>query len=171
MPGGRLVAIAARDKILTQGTGNPGPFLWHHKGHNGLAAVCFLLEAGKIMAAMQLAWWLTSAAEVALAAGVLAVVGHGYSPFLRFIPCRGGVVYLGFALGVSLWAGVGLAALWGAVYMYFNRQNMALFAVLLAMPAVLFYLEGTNPALSAIVLFAYGLWHHRWQFLTTRIFS
>lgn len=165
------MAITARDKILTRGTGNPGPFLWLQKGENSLAVLSASLEAGKIMAAMQLAWWLTAVHEVSLAAGILAVVGHGYSPFLRFLPCRGGAVYVGFAMGVNFWAGVGLALLWAVVYMYVKRQNLALFTLLLAMPPVLFFLEGTNPALSAIVIFVYSLWHNRRQFLITRVLS
>lgn len=164
------MAVATRDKILTQGTGNPGPFLWVKKGRNSAAAMCFLIEAGKIVAAMQLAWLLTATHEAALAAGIFAVMGHGHSPFLKFIPSRGGVVYLGFAFGVNVWAGLTLGTLWIAVYMYFNRQNLALFTALLALPPVLFFLEGTNPALAAIVLFAYSLWHHRRQFLITRVF-
>ena len=166
VPGGRLVAIAAKDKVLARGTGNPGPFLWVQKGFKGLAALCVLLEAGKIVAAMQMAWVLTASREAALVAGIVAVVGHGHSPFLRFVPCRGGVVYVGFALGVDVLAGGFLAALGGALYGLVSRQDYALLAVLMAMPPMLFLLGGTNPAMAGMVLFGYGLWHHHRAFLT-----
>ena len=166
VPGGRLVAIAAKDKVLSRGTGNPGPFLWVQKGFKGFAALCVLLEAGKIVAAMQMAWGLTASREAALMAGVVAVIGHGHSPFLRFVPCRGGVVYIGFALGVDVLAGGFLAALGGALYWFLTRQDFALLAVLMATPPVLFLLGGTNPAMAGMVLFGYGLWHHRRAFLT-----
>lgn len=169
LPTGRAVGFIANDPVLAQGTGNPGALMWLKQGRLGTATMAFVLEAGKIIAAMQLAWLLTFAYGPLLVAGVAAVVAHGYSPFSRFRPCRTFSVFIGFAVAANLWAGVLLALMWAATFALTFRQYRATAVVLAALPVMMYVFKGYEAALAGVVLLGYGLWHYRrglWQ--TTR---
>lgn len=168
VPSGKLVAIAVRDKILTRGTGSPGPFLWYKKGQKGSALLSFALESGKIIAAMQAAWLLSSSEAFVLFAGMVAILAHGHSPFLHFTPCRSSAVYTGFCFGVNIFAGLLVGALWLGGYGIKKSQSLATFVQLLSLPPVLFFLEGTTAGFFGTLICAYGLWHHRRQFINSR---
>lgn len=131
----------------------------------GAAILSFALEAGKIIAAVQMAWTLTGSRETALFAGFVAVLAHGHSPFLRFIPCRSSAVYTGFCFASHILAGGIVGLLWLAVYSWRKSHKWATLAQLLAMAPALFFLEGTTAGFFGILIFAYGLWHFRgsWQ--------
>lgn len=166
LPTGRAVAFIANDPTLSSGTGNPGPLVWLKQGHLGFAVMGFVLEAGKIIAAMQLAWLLSMTMPPLLVAGVAAVVGHGHSVFSKFRPCRSFSVVMGFVFATSLWAGLLLGALWLGVFAASLRQHRATLYVLGALPVVLYFLKGYEASFAGVILFAYSLWHYRrglWQ--------
>lgn len=166
LPTGRAVGFIVNDSALAQGTGNPGALLWLKQGRLGSAVLAFVLEAGKIVAAMQVAWILTLAYPPLLLAGVAAVIAHGYSPFSRFRACRTFSVYLGFAWAASVLSGMLFSVLWVAVFALTRRQYRANLVVLLLYPLGFYLFRGYEAGFAGVVLLGYGLWHYRrglWQ--------
>ena len=166
LPTGRAVGFIANDPVLAAGTGNLGALLWLKQGRLGAALLAFLLEAGKVVAAMQIAWLLTLGHTPLLVAGLAAVVAHGHSPYLRFRPCRTFSAFLGFALAAHVGSGVVLTLLWLGVFMLTFRQYRATLYVLAAYPVTLYVFKGYETGFAAVLLFVYALWHCRyglWQ--------
>lgn len=83
----------------------------------GPAAVVFLLDVGKGLAAVLLARFILPADTVGLhewsaaAAGIAAIIGHNWSVFLRFTGGRGVATSAGALLGVAPWAMLATAPL------------------------------------------------------------
>tara|TARA_Y100000780_G_scaffold231177_1_gene255594 strand:- start:109288 stop:109902 length:615 start_codon:yes stop_codon:yes gene_type:complete len=166
LPTGRAVGFIANDPVLAQGTGNPGALMWLKQGRLGMAAMAFVLEAGKVIAAMQLAWLLTIGYAPLLVAGVVAVIAHSYSPFSKFRPCRTFSAFIGFALAANTGAGILLAGLWLGTFFITLRQYRSVAVVLGALPVAMYVFRGYEAAFAAVILFAFGLWHYRrglWQ--------
>lgn len=161
LPTGRAVGFIANDPVLAAGTGNSGALLWLKQGRLGVALLAFALEAGKIIAAMQIAWLLTFSYPPLLVAGLVAVGAHGYSPYLHFRPCRTFSVFLGFALAAHVWSGVILTLLWFGLFMLTLRQYRATAYVLAAYPVVLYVFKGYEAGFAAVLLLVYALWHYR----------
>ncbi len=138
--------------------------MWLKLGNVWVALLTFLLEAGKIVAAMQAIWLLTANFNCILIAGFIAIVGHGYSPFSNFRPCRSSTVYTGFCFAVNIWAGVWLLAIWVIAFAITRRQYLAILLQLFSLPLVLFVYKGSEASFVGVLLFAYGVWHHRRAF-------
>lgn len=164
VPTGKFVAYGVKNKYLLQGTGNTSPLSWFLVGDLWVAILAFFLEVGKIMAAMHIGWLFGGTVLLVFTAGVCAVIGHGYSPFLKFLPCRSSSVYVGFACGVNVFAGIILATIWAALFFWKREPYLALKVHLLSLPLVLFFYSVWAGLFGFIVL-CYGVYHHRQRFL------
>ncbi len=85
--------------VLAQGSGNPGALNVRRVAGWSAGAAVLVLDMGKGLAAVALPWWRHAPWGLVLAAGVAAVAGHCFSPFLKFrggrgIATSGGVLFL-----------------------------------------------------------------------------
>lgn len=88
--------------IRQHGSGNPGATnVWRTLGKKPGATTLTLDILKGVASVMMARWWLPGNSAMAIAAGVASIVGHNWSPFLKF---RGGK-------GVATSAGVFLALL------------------------------------------------------------
>lgn len=113
LPFGRLFAIAALHRELSSGSGNPGALLFWLAGKRLWAIPVFILEAGKVAAAFALAAYAAAlpADGIALCSAA-ALLGHTFSPFCRFRPCRSLAAHFGLWLAAAPLAAVVLGLIW-----------------------------------------------------------
>ncbi len=98
--------------LLREGSGNPGALnLYRSTGSLPLAALGLLLDAGKGYAAAAVAWFL----GCPWVGPFFAVLGHNWSPFLRFRGGRG----LAVLYGASLFLQPTFLLVWAAIWLIF----------------------------------------------------
>ena len=91
--------VTGRD-IRSLGSGNPGTMnVWDNVGV-APAVIVGLGDIGKGMAAVGVAYWLGFGDVVAISCGLLAVLGHDYSLFLRFHGGNGTAAAVGALLAL-----------------------------------------------------------------------
>jgi len=91
--------VTGRD-IRSLGSGNPGTMnVWDNVGAVP-AVIVGLGDVGKGMAAVGVAYWLGLGDVVAISCGLLAVLGHDYSVFLRFHGGNGTAAAVGALLAL-----------------------------------------------------------------------
>lgn len=110
VPVGVLVAKSRGVDILATGSGNPGATnVWRTCGA-GYGLLVFVLDIAKGLLPALLARRLTIYQEAWFGFGLLAVVGHSLSPFLKFKGGKGVSTALGATLGAApLVAGIAFA--------------------------------------------------------------
>ena len=111
VPTGLLVGRATRGiDIRDYGSHRTGSANALRTLGRGPAALVFLLDVGKGLAAVVLARYVLPADTVAVqewaaaAAGMAAIVGHNWSVFMRFSGGRGVATSAGALLGIAPWA-------------------------------------------------------------------
>jgi glycerol-3-phosphate acyltransferase PlsY len=160
--------LALHVDVRDYGDHNPGATNVLRAGGRAWALVALFLDVAKGVMAVELAWtlggWRWSehpAAFVALA--VAPVLGHAYSPFLRF---RGGkAVAVTFGVWMALTLG-GAAIVWIAtllsVYLILDVDG---WVVLLSFASVLVYLLVTDLGVAYVAIWALHAailaWRHR----------
>jgi len=97
IPFGMLVSRLRGVDIMEVGTGNPGAANVYRKIGGRYGLLVGVADMAKAALAVLVARWLGLSAAMALVVGGAAVLGHWYSPFLRF---RGGAG-LGPAVGAA----------------------------------------------------------------------
>lgn len=109
-----LTKAAGLGDVRKIGSGNIGATNVLRTGRKDLAAATLLLDGGKGTAAVLLAgWWLGPLA--APVAGIAAVVGHMFTPWLGFAGGKGVATGLGVLIGVAWPVGLAACATWLAV--------------------------------------------------------
>lgn len=118
IPFGVLIAKAKGVDIMSVGSGNPGATnVWRTLGPAAGFTV-FLTDTLKGAVPAAIVLWLSKDASFGLVAGILAIIGHTFSPFLKFkggkgvatafgalvgsAPIIAGIVFAIFALIVAL---------------------------------------------------------------------
>jgi glycerol-3-phosphate acyltransferase PlsY len=109
-----LTKAAGLGDVRRIGSGNIGATNVLRTGRKDLAALTLLLDGGKGAAAVLLGgWWLGPLA--APVAGVAAVVGHMFTPWLGFAGGKGVATGLGVLIGAAWPVGLAACATWLAV--------------------------------------------------------
>lgn len=164
LPFGRLFAIAALHRELSSGSGNPGPLLFWLAGKRPWAVAVFALEAGKITAATAIATYVAAlpANGIAICAAA-ALVGHIFSPFCGFRPCRSLAAHFGLWLAAAPLATLILGATWLAISHFTRRTAWADLLVLSAAPLAVYVLATLPMAATVFVMSALGAFLHRRQ--------
>jgi glycerol-3-phosphate acyltransferase PlsY len=146
IPFGLLLAKAAGKGDIRQiGSGNIGATNVLRTGSKGLAAAVLLLDAGKGFAAVWFAAVLWQRADVLLdmaAAGLGALIGHCFPPWLRFKGGKGVATMLGVSFGLDWRIGLASALTWLVVALTTRRSSLGGMASAIAAPttAVAVYL-------------------------------
>ena len=147
-----LTRLAGRGDIREMGSGNPGATNVLREVGTGWGTAVLLLDAAKGAGAVYLAVALGAGPWIRLGAGLAAVLGHSFSPFLRFRGGKGvatgGGVFLSLApqaMGLTL--GVFLITLLLA-----RMVSAASLMAALALPVMVGLTEGWRGSLFGLAL-------------------
>ncbi len=140
LPFAALLARAVGRDIFTVGSGNMGAMNTARNLGWALGATVFTLDVGKGAVAALLGAWMGGEAGLpavlptALAAGVGAVAGHAWSPYVRFRGGKALATAFGAVLPVAPWAGLAALTLLIALVLLLRRATVASVVALLAYP-------------------------------------
>lgn len=141
------------------GSGNIGATNVLRTGNKGLAAATLLLDLGKGLLAVWMAWrWFP---ETPGAAALGAVLGHCFPVWLKFKGGKGVATTMGVTLGLAWPVGAAYAAVWLGMLAATRISSLAGMTAAVAAPVAAFLLglTGLVPVLAAIA--AIVLWLHR----------
>ncbi|MGQ0703803.1 MAG: glycerol-3-phosphate 1-O-acyltransferase PlsY [Gemmatimonadales bacterium] len=100
---------------------------------------------------------------VALGLGAAAVVGHVFSPFMRFRGGKGVATGAGVVLGLAPWAFLAALAAWVVVVAASGFVSLASMVAAVALPAAVYWLHperrGLMPAFAALAVVVIALHH------------
>jgi glycerol-3-phosphate acyltransferase PlsY len=114
-----LTRLTGAGDLRTIGSGNIGATNVLRTGRKGLAAATLLLDLGKGLLAVLLAWRLWPAAvypPTASLAALSAVFGHCFPIWLRFRGGKGVATMLGVSLGLAWPIGLAYAVAWAGMF-------------------------------------------------------
>ena len=155
-----LTRLTGAGDLRAIGSGNIGATNVLRTGHKGLAAATLLLDMGKGLLAVLLAWrWLPQAAEFA-AAG--ALLGHCFPVWLRFRGGKGVATGAGIVFALHWPLGLALTTVWLVMAFGFKISSLAALTAAALMPLGMFYVAGNTPVAWAMVPIALILvWRHQ----------
>lgn len=136
-----LTKTAGLGDIRAIGSGNIGATNVLRTGRKGLAAATLLLDALKGAAAVLLARMYMDDPDIALLAGLAAVLGHLFPMWLRFKGGKGVATGLGVLLAASWPIGLAACAVWLIVAATARLSSLAALAAFAAAPCVALLLE------------------------------
>ncbi|NJN95077.1 MAG: hypothetical protein HC875_13725 [Anaerolineales bacterium] len=156
--------VALQKDIRRYGDGNPGATNVLRSGSRGWAALALLLDSlkGAIPAGLAYFWaGLTGWPLIAVA--LAPVLGHAYSPLLRFRGGKAVAVTFGIWAGLTLWEGPTVLGL--ALGLWFALVVVGGWAMLLALFSLLAYLVLARPEADLLAVWAGNTlilaWKHR----------
>jgi acyl phosphate:glycerol-3-phosphate acyltransferase len=138
--------------VRQHGSGNLGATNVYRVLGPGHGIAVLLLDVGKGCGAVLFARWLVGVESAALASGLLAVLGHMFSPWVRF---RGGK---GVATGLGIWLVLAPAAsllalgIWGLLLALTRRVSIASLAASTALVPIVLMLPGQGARLQLAAL-------------------
>jgi glycerol-3-phosphate acyltransferase PlsY len=132
--------ITGRD-IRTLGNGNPGMMnVWDSVGLRP-ALIVGLGDVGKGMAAVSVAYWLGFDHGIAILCGIVAILGHDFSVFLRFDGGNGTAAAVGVLLALVPEATIPAAGLAVVITVVTRSKRMGGLLGLLTVPAFALWQE------------------------------
>ena len=135
-----LTKTAGLGDIRAIGSGNIGATNVLRTGRKGLAAATLLLDALKGAAAVLLARMYMDDPDIALLAGLAAVLGHLFPIWLRFKGGKGVATGLGVLLAASWPIGLAACAVWLIVAATARLSSLAALAAFAAAPCIALFL-------------------------------
>ncbi len=139
-----LTKTAGLGDIRAIGSGNIGATNVLRTGRKGLAAATLILDAVKGAAAVSIARLYIDDSDIALLAGLAAVLGHLFPIWLRFKGGKGVATGLGVLLAASWPIGLAACAVWLIVAATARLSSLAALAAFSAAPCVALILEEFN---------------------------
>jgi acyl phosphate:glycerol-3-phosphate acyltransferase len=136
-----LTRIAGLDDIRSTGSGNFGATNVLRTGRKGLAAATLVLDGLKGAAAVLIARALIDDQDIALLAGLAAVLGHLFPIWLNFKGGKGVAAGLGVLLAAAWPIGLAACAVWLLVAAAARLSSLASLAALASAPCVALILE------------------------------
>ncbi|MFN3076524.1 MAG: glycerol-3-phosphate 1-O-acyltransferase PlsY [Alphaproteobacteria bacterium] len=154
-----VTRLAGAGDVRGIGSGNIGATNVLRTGRKGLAAATLLLDMAKgtVAAVAAQALW---GVEAALAAGILAVIGHNFPVWLRFKGGKGVATTLGVLLAIAWPVGLACLATWLAMALVFRYSSLAALAALAAAPLYGWLLTTPDQAAVFGLLGALGIARH-----------
>jgi glycerol-3-phosphate acyltransferase PlsY len=154
-----LTKAAGLGDIRNIGSGNIGATNVLRTGRKDLAAATLLLDGGKGAAAVLIAGalWGPTAASVA---GIAAVVGHLFTPWLGFSGGKGVATGLGTLLALAFPAGLAACATWLAVAKVTKFSSLSALVAFTLAPLLTWFFAGAVPALAVLAITALITWRH-----------
>lgn len=148
-----LTRAAGLGDVRKIGSGNIGATNVLRTGRKDLAAATLLLDGGKGTAAVLLAgWWLGPLA--APVAGIAAVVGHMFTPWLGFAGGKGVATGLGVLIGAAWPVGLAACATWLAVAAIARISSLSALVAFAAAPLYALAFADRRIVAAAVVIAA-----------------
>jgi glycerol-3-phosphate acyltransferase PlsY len=160
IPFGLVLGKLAGTDVRTIGSGNIGATNVLRTGRKGLALATLLGDMFKGTAAVLLMRWY-GGNDLALIAGLAAVLGHVFPVWLRFKGGKGVATYIGVLIGVSWPVAAAFGVIWGVVAALTRYSSLSGLIASAMTPALLWYFVGNRPALLFAVLTALVWLMHR----------
>jgi glycerol-3-phosphate acyltransferase PlsY len=139
-----LTMVAGLGDIRGIGSGNIGATNVLRTGRKGLAAATLILDGLKGAAAVLIARQLVDDPNIALLAGLAAVLGHLFPVWLRFKGGKGVATGLGVLLAASWPIGVVACAVWLVVAATARLSSLAALVAFAVAPCVALGMEEFN---------------------------
>jgi glycerol-3-phosphate acyltransferase PlsY len=158
-----LFKAVGKGDIRKFGSGNIGATNVFRTGTKKLAIITLLLDAGKGAAAVFIAQHHTpdlSDANLMLI-GFFAVLGHCFTPWLKFKGGRGVATSIGVIMAVTPVLAFCIAALWLAVFMLSHISSLAAISAALAAPFLAWFTTENFVAIMIIPISVVVLIRHR----------
>jgi len=134
-----LTRLTGAGDLRSIGSGNIGATNVLRTGRKGLAAATLLLDLGKGLAALLVAWqawgYASHAWEAVPAAALGAVIGHCFPVWLKFRGGKGVATLLGVSLGLAWQIGLALALVWIVILAVTRISSAGGMAAAIAAPA------------------------------------
>jgi glycerol-3-phosphate acyltransferase PlsY len=146
-----LTKLAGSGDIRALGSGNIGATNVLRTGRKGLAAATLVGDMLKGTAAVLLMQRLAGT-DLALVAGLGAVLGHVLPVWLKFKGGKGVATYIGVLIGVWWLAAVAFAVIWGAIAAITRYSSLSALVATICTPMLLWVTAGGKPALLFAVL-------------------
>ncbi len=154
-----LTRAAGLGDIRKTGSGSIGATNVLRTGRKDVAAATLLLDAGKgAVAVLIMAAW--AGPDAALVAGVAAVLGHCFSPWIGFKGGKGIATGAGVLLAWSWPAGLLCLAVWLATAFLSKRSSVAALFALAAAPLLLWAFADGRTALAGLLVSAVCVGRH-----------
>jgi glycerol-3-phosphate acyltransferase PlsY len=154
-----LTKAAGLGDIRTIGSGNIGATNVLRTGRKDLAAATLLLDGGKGAAAVLIAGALWGPMAASLA-GVAAVVGHLFTPWLGFSGGKGVATGLGTLLALAFPAGLAACAIWLAVAKVTKFSSLSALVAFTLAPLLTWAFAGPSPAFAVLAITVLITWRH-----------
>ncbi len=146
-----LTKLTGAGDLRQIGSGNIGATNVLRTGRKGLAAATLILDGGKGAVAVLIAQH-TQSFEVALIAGLFAVLGHNFPIWLKFKGGKGAATSLGVLLAISWPTGLCACTTWLLVAWLFRYSSLAALVGLAVAPIYAWWLVGPQEAWLALIL-------------------
>jgi glycerol-3-phosphate acyltransferase PlsY len=163
VPFGVLIARAKGVDIMQVGSGNIGATNVNRALGTGPALLVFFLDALKgLLPALAARFWLPEHQEMWLLTGAMAIVGHSFSPFLRFRGGKGIATALGMVIGASPLIAAGAFLVFAALLATTRYMSLAsMISVASTIPLGIALHESTWMIGGYLVLTMLISWRHR----------
>lgn len=161
IPVGFLVAKAKGVDILHEGSGNIGTTNVIRVLGPGLGLFVFILDVLKGYIPAYVAYVLFHSQEWSFAAGVTSVLGHSFSPFLKFKGGKGIATGLGMFLGASPMVGLSALAVFTTVMAITMTVSMAsISAAIVLLPFGIVFKDPQSLLVAYGVVGLFIVWRH-----------
>ena len=141
---GRLRGVDIRQK----GSGNIGATNVGRILGKGWGYLVFVLDFGKGWLGVWLARKTGDPADVwVVTAGLFAVLGHVFTPWVGFRGGKGVATSAGVLLALTPWVGLIVAGVWGATFLVFRIVSVASLLAATAFPLLVHQMDPGRPAL------------------------
>ena len=137
IPFGLIITLSTGVDIRTIGSGNVGATNVLRTGKKGLALATLLCDAGKGALAVYIAGVLGAENSILpLIAGVVAILGHMFSPWLKFKGGKGVATSIGVILTLSWPVGLCAIAIWLGMAFKYRYSSLAALTAAAATPVL-----------------------------------
>ncbi len=155
-----LTRAAGLGDVRKIGSGNIGATNVLRTGNKALAAATLLLDGAKGTAAVLLAG-MFAGADMALLAGLAAVLGHMFPVWLGFKGGKGMATAIGVLLGAAWPVGLGICAIWLVMTGVFRISSLSALAGIALAPVLALGLADGRVALLALMVAVLVFWRHQ----------
>jgi glycerol-3-phosphate acyltransferase PlsY len=163
LPSGLILVRVLRGEDIRQlGSGNIGTVNVLRVAGPAVAAAVLLVDVLKGLVPVLLALHADLAPWAAVAAGLAAIVGHNWSPFLGFRGGKGIATSFGVLAGLSLPAAAVAAAVWLAVVAVTRFASLGSLLAVVSVPIMLWQLRRPAEYVAfGIIAALFAIYRHR----------
>ncbi len=156
-----LAKFAGKGDLRKMGSGNTGATNAMRAGGAKLALPVLVLDMAKSALATYLGWSLTGSIEFGAVCGLVAIIGHCFSIWLKFKGGKGVASFFGTLLVISPSAFLTIGLTWVLIAVITGYSSLGAVISLIAFPIFIFVTKGFYLGVVAVCISALSLWLHR----------